>query len=73
MRQVCIRKGTIDPEGIAITPQGTVWIASEEQRWPMAGRKELSMVFRRSFKEHDIETGKIVAIVANSRPIYSPN
>ena len=44
-------KGTIDPEGIAITPQGTVWISSEGAA--IDGIPPF-------IQEHDIETGKLL-------------
>lgn len=44
-------KGTIDPEGIAITPQGTVWIASEGAA--IDGIPPF-------IQEHDIKTGKLL-------------
>jgi hypothetical protein len=44
-------KGTIDPEGIAITPQGTVWISSEGVA--IDGIPPF-------IQEHDIETGKLL-------------
>ena len=45
------KKGTIDPEGIAITPQGTVWISSEGAA--IDGIPPF-------IQEHDIETGKLL-------------
>lgn len=44
-------KGTIDPEGIAITPQGTVWISSEG-----AAIDSIPPFIQ----EHDIKTGKLL-------------
>jgi hypothetical protein len=46
-------KGSIDPEGIAITPQGTVWISSEGAA--IDGIPPF-------IQEHDIKTGKLLRI-----------
>ena len=52
-------KGTIDPEGIAITPQGTVWIASEGAAMAY-GRSETIDGIPPFIQEHDIKTGKLL-------------